>query len=105
MFVIDGSAAGTPWVVTGCPSLAHLIRDAALDIPHPTAPGKTLWDARNDIGPFHGPAEADFVEAYLAKRIAKQGDDVGGIEPLGSGSDFTPFLQRLGVSAAWAIVV
>ncbi|KAL1946513.1 hypothetical protein VTO73DRAFT_14617 [Trametes versicolor] len=96
---VDGSAAGAPWVVTGCPSLAHLIRDAALDIPHPTAPGKTLWDARNDIGPFHGPADAAFVEAYLAKQLAKQDGDVGGIEPLGSGSDFTPFLQRLGVAS------
>ncbi|KAI0638366.1 Zn-dependent exopeptidase [Trametes polyzona] len=94
---VDGSAAGAHWVPTGSPSLAHLIRDTALEIPHPTSPNKTLWDARNDMRPFQGPADREFVEEYLARRVAKQGEL--GIEPLGSGSDFTPFLQRLGVAS------
>ncbi|KAI0650552.1 Zn-dependent exopeptidase [Trametes meyenii] len=94
---IDGSAAGSIWLPTGSPSLAHLIRNAALDVAHPTSPNKTLWDARDDVGPFHGPANNDFPEGHLAKRAA--GEDDIGIAPLGSGSDFTPFLQRLGVSS------
>ncbi|KAI0335653.1 Zn-dependent exopeptidase [Cubamyces sp. BRFM 1775] len=95
---IDGSAAGSPWLPTGSPSLAHLIRDAALDVAHPTSPGKTLWDARLDIGPFRGPADDDLLEEYRAKLKGVEGDGVG-IAPLGSGSDFTPFLQRLGVAS------
>ncbi|KAI0677358.1 Zn-dependent exopeptidase [Trametes maxima] len=94
---IDGSAAGSIWLPTGSPSLAHLIRDAALDVAHPTSLNKTLWDARDDVGPFHGPADSNFLEEYLAKRVTSE-DDIG-IAPLGSGSDFTPFLQRLGVSS------
>ncbi|KAI0375831.1 transferrin receptor ectodomain, apical domain-containing protein [Pilatotrama ljubarskyi] len=95
---VDGSAAGSPWIPTGSPSLVHLIRNAALDVAHPTDPNRTLWDARNDIGPFRGPANgSEFLEAYKAKRRAQE-DDVG-IAPLGSGSDFTPFLQRLGVAS------
>ncbi|KAI0660808.1 Zn-dependent exopeptidase [Cubamyces menziesii] len=95
---IDGSAGGSPWLPTGSPSLAHLIRDAALDVPHPTSPGKTLWDARLDVGPFRGPADDDVLDAYQAKLREVEGDGVG-IAPLGSGSDFTPFLQRLGVAS------
>ncbi|KAH9899682.1 Zn-dependent exopeptidase [Cubamyces lactineus] len=95
---IDGSAGGSPWLPTGSPSLAHLIRDAALDIAHPTSSGKTLWDARLDIGPFHGPGDDDLLAAYRAKLKEVGGDGVG-IAPLGSGSDFTPFLQRLGVAS------
>ncbi|EDR12349.1 uncharacterized protein LACBIDRAFT_245820, partial [Laccaria bicolor S238N-H82] len=66
---VDVSVAGSRWTASASPSLAHLFKKAALDIPHPTIPGKTLWDAREDDG----------------------------ILPLGSGSDFTVFLQRLGV--------
>ncbi|KAI0353023.1 Zn-dependent exopeptidase [Trametes cingulata] len=94
---IDGSAAGSPWIPTGSPSLAHLIRDAALALRHPTDANRTLWDARNDLGPFRGPGDSEFLEAYEAMRRALE-DDVG-IAPLGSGSDFTPFLQRLGVAS------
>ncbi|KAI9056504.1 Zn-dependent exopeptidase [Trametes sanguinea] len=88
---IDGSAAGSPWLPTGSPSLAHLIRDAALDLPHPTDPGRTLWDARHDLGPFHGRTSGEYIE-----RKQETVEDIIDIAPLGSGSDFTPFLQRLG---------
>ncbi|KAL7282546.1 hypothetical protein ACG7TL_004017 [Trametes sanguinea] len=91
---IDGSAAGSPWLPTGSPSLAHLIRDAALDLPHPTDPGRSLWDARHDAGPFHARTSGEFV-----KRSRDVVEDDVDIAPLGSGSDFTSFLQRLGVAS------
>ncbi|KAI0772109.1 Zn-dependent exopeptidase [Trametes elegans] len=94
---IDGSAAGATWVPTGSPSLAHLIRDAALDLAHPLDPNRTLWDARLDVGPFHGPEDSALVDEYVAT-LRTRGGDLG-VAPLGSGSDFTPFLQRLGVAS------
>lgn len=78
------------------PSLAHLIRRTAQDIPHPTRPGKSLWDARNDDGPFEGIGDEDFMASYAASEL--KGHGLTSVKPLGSGSDFTVFLQHLGVS-------
>ncbi|OSD04654.1 Zn-dependent exopeptidase [Trametes coccinea BRFM310] len=91
---IDGSAGGSPWLPTGSPSLAHLIRDAALNLPHPTDSGRSLWDARHDVGPFHGRTSGELFE-----KIRDAVEDDVDIAPLGSGSDFTSFLQRLGVAS------
>lgn len=49
-----------------------------------------------DSGPYAGTADADFLAAYEAAQQEKASET--GIHPLGSGSDYTPFLQRLGVS-------
>ncbi|OJT05323.1 Glutamate carboxypeptidase 2 [Trametes pubescens] len=99
---LDVSSSGTVWNAGGSPSLAHLIRAAALAVPHPTDPSRTLWDARADRGPFEGAFDAEFAQMYEAEqrvRAARQGKDEVGIPALGSGSDFTPFLQRLGVAS------
>ncbi|SJL02051.1 uncharacterized protein ARMOST_05375 [Armillaria ostoyae] len=102
---VDVSSAGSSWSVGGSPALAPLIKRTALDIPHPTIPGKTLWDARNDEGPFRDDAlsvnmtvDLNVLMDYEAKKKAK--DELStGVLPLGSGSDYTVFLQRLGVSS------
>ncbi|KAJ7284142.1 hypothetical protein C8J57DRAFT_1678057 [Mycena rebaudengoi] len=100
---VDVSAAGSRWGAAGSPSLAHLIRQSALDIPHPTSVGKTLWDAQNDNGPLslqNGIVDPQFLqaaEAAEARRLAAKNIIVG---PLGSGSDFTVFLQRIGIASA-----
>ncbi|KAM5535507.1 hypothetical protein V8D89_010844 [Ganoderma adspersum] len=94
---LDVSSVGSRWGAGGSPSLAHLIRAAALDVPHPTDPGRTLWDARLDVGPYGGIAHPDVVERFLEQnRIAHS---ELGVPPLGSGSDYTPFLQRLGIAS------
>ena len=70
-----------------------------------------MWDARLDQGKLFGPVDAEAREAYnLLHGIVEEGDqtdasgsDVGvhsaatGINALGSGSDYTVFLQRTGV--------
>lgn len=92
----DVSSAGSRFDVSASPSLAHLIAKTASDLPHPTKDGKTLWDALEDQGPFDGEMDADFKAEYVAgemKRLASQ----TGVSPLGSGSDYTVFLQRIGV--------
>ena len=97
----DVSAAGSRLNVAGSPSLAHLVKGAALDTPHPTNKGKTLWDARTDSGPFVGDdmtnATTDAERSvYIAEKETQAPNT--SIFPLGSGSDYTVFLHRLGVS-------
>lgn len=92
----DVSVAGSAFYAAGSPSLAHLIQKTAKDVPHPTDPKKSLWDASYDRGQFTGSADADFMAMYNA--TIKQRASFTGIPALGSGSDYTAFLQRLGVS-------
>lgn len=93
---IDVSSAGSRYDVSASPSLAHVIGETAQDLPHPTEEGKTLWDARNDHGPFDGEMDAEFKADFVreeSRRLSYQTN----VTPLGSGSDFTVFLQRIGV--------
>jgi N-acetylated-alpha-linked acidic dipeptidase len=102
---VDIASSGSKWMVSSSPSLAHIIKQTALDVPHPTEADKTLWDAREDEGPFHSEqcyngsmlVDVEYITGYES-RIAEAAASNGlGIPPLGSGSDFTVFLQRLGV--------
>ncbi|TFK28864.1 Zn-dependent exopeptidase [Coprinopsis marcescibilis] len=103
---VDVSVSGSRWNVAGSPSLAHLIHKTALDIPHPNKSGKTLWDAREDIGPFKGPGNSTASIIDLDFKVQYEQDDIArkaiktGISPLGSGSDFTVFLQRIGIASS-----
>lgn len=94
---VDVSVAGSMWAAGASPLLSHAIYQAALDVPHPTKPGLTLWDARDDRGPFEGDMDYEFSVAYNASQTRSSKAYDTGIFPLGSGSDFTAFLQRLGV--------
>jgi N-acetylated-alpha-linked acidic dipeptidase len=87
----DISVAGSRFNAAASPLLAHLIRQTALRVPHPSTPGKSMWDARNDEGPFEGPSDPGFAAAQHGRDALETG-----VYPLGSGSDFTVFLQRLG---------
>ena len=96
-FYPDVSVSGSQWHSSASPSLAHLIRKSAQEVPHPTIFGKTLWDARLDDGPYHqGEMDAEFASLYEASTNRRKAADTG-IPALGSGSDFTAYLQHLGV--------
>jgi N-acetylated-alpha-linked acidic dipeptidase len=75
------------------PSLSHFLRQAALDVPHPTSPERTLWDARFDTGPYAG--ETVDSESLGATYTFNAMADSVGVSPLGSGSDYTSVLFRL----------
>jgi len=80
------------------PSLAHLVRETAALVPHPTVAGSTLWDARNDRGKLYGNLSDEAIAQINTEMDAEfSGDELSSIRPLGSGSDFTVFLQRIGV--------
>ena len=95
---IDSSVtAGSIFSASASPSLAWLYRGAAQDVPSGADPSLTVWDSRSDGGDWKewrlnalGIEEEDFEELALSGT---------GVSPLGSGSDFTSFLQRYGVAS------
>ncbi|EKM80407.1 hypothetical protein AGABI1DRAFT_106593 [Agaricus bisporus var. burnettii JB137-S8] len=98
---VDVSVSGSRWDARGSPSLAHLIKDIALTVDHPNQPGKKLWDAREDDGPFKGynlTVDNDFRKMHAQAEAIRRASKTG-VSPLGSGSDYTVFIQRLGVAA------
>lgn len=129
VFFIDSSVSGSKLGLSASPSLGHLVRGAAIDIPHPTDANRTLWQARFDKGHLHGVVDEEALRVWeeqhgapiideedlsslngpFAKikggpKITSQREIVKtktmstGVRPVGSGSDYTVFLQRLGVS-------
>ncbi|KAF7798379.1 hypothetical protein EIP86_009600 [Pleurotus ostreatoroseus] len=94
---LDGSTSGSRFHAMASPSLAHMIRSTAERVPHPTKLGLTLWDATNDDGPLDGNVSAE-VQAMYEEQF-KLADDLG-VSPLGSGSDFTVFLQHIGIASS-----
>ena len=86
--------SGSKFGAAGSPLLAHFIRKTAEDVPHPTDPKRTLWDATADRGQLFG--EHGDIDS-LGTEVETEVVDNVGVRPLGSGSDYTVFLQRLGV--------
>ncbi|KAF5333503.1 hypothetical protein D9611_002581 [Ephemerocybe angulata] len=94
---LDGAASGSRLRFSSSPLLSHMLRKAAEDLPHPTDKSRKLWDATRDNGDlfgFNGSLSSAAVATQRAELIAL--DDVG-VSALGSGSDYTVFLQRIGV--------
>ena len=81
----------------GSPTLQHLVNDVAAAVPDPETGVSVEARSRANLmvaGYGHGASERQRKDA----RLAATGADLP-IEALGSGSDFTPFLQHLGVAA------
>jgi hypothetical protein len=75
--------------------LAHLLRETAEQLPHPTSEKRRLWDARGDTGTLFGEhMNAEIAAMQVDELLAA---DSIGVRPLGSGSDYTVFLQYHGV--------
>ncbi|TFY80907.1 hypothetical protein EWM64_g3104 [Hericium alpestre] len=98
---LDSSVSGSRFGASASPSLAHLVRGTAEEIPHPTDPKRTLWDAHYDHGIYFG-NNSDVTEKSggCSSEMAGAAEDGLGIRPLGSGSDYTVFLQRIGIASA-----
>ncbi|KAI0699393.1 hypothetical protein BC835DRAFT_1412584 [Cytidiella melzeri] len=95
----DISSSGSTWHASASPSLANLIKQAALELPHPTDVGRALWDAKTDVGPFKvGKGDEAVMQAFEKIQTERRTSPTG-IGALGSGSDYTAFLQRLGIAS------
>jgi N-acetylated-alpha-linked acidic dipeptidase len=82
----------------GSPSLQRLVNEVAAGVPDPLLPATVLARARASaiVGAGRGPGHT--AEERRAARGLLEGGDVP-LEPLGSGSDFTPFLQHAGIAS------
>ncbi len=94
IFEQDSPMKGSQYWTKASPLLAHLVQQTAQEIVHPNDSSRSLWDATTDVGSFHGSdAEMRKVE-HLTPQVRPGLEKVGA---LGSGSDYTVFLQRIGV--------
>jgi len=93
---LDVSTAGSQLRLDASPSLADIARKVASSIPHPTDANRILWDMRDDKGPFSGPLASDVIPLFDGTSNAPSSTGVG---PLGSGSDYTVFLQHIGIAS------
>jgi hypothetical protein len=94
LFWVDSSTSGSRFHASASPSLAHFVRDTAEEIAHPSKEGRTLWDARFDTGTLFG---GHIDKEVLAMHEEFKTDGSLGVGALGSGSDYTVFLQHIGV--------
>jgi N-acetylated-alpha-linked acidic dipeptidase len=90
---MDAAVSGSNFGASSVPSLWKLIRSAAQDIRDPKT-GKSVYEAWRERA-WENASEAD---RYDGNGIEKSAPPPR-IGPLGSGSDYTPFLQHLGVPA------
>ncbi|KAG8924453.1 hypothetical protein FRC02_010413 [Tulasnella sp. 418] len=105
----DVAAKGPRFRVGGSPTLAHLLKGVAEELPHPTESGRTLWDARHDAGTLNGPSYGrqsvfktlglDWKHEEMRMKEMKSANSTG-VFALGSGSDYTVFLQRIGIASS-----
>ncbi|KAH9977630.1 Zn-dependent exopeptidase [Lactifluus volemus] len=93
---LDSAVSGSRLRSAASPLLAHFIRNTAKDLPHPTDPKRTLWDATSDRGQLFGESHD---MGSPGTKVGTEVADSFGVRPLGSGSDYTVFLQRLGISS------
>ncbi|ODN82116.1 hypothetical protein L202_02423 [Cryptococcus amylolentus CBS 6039] len=95
---MDSSASGGNFDAAASPSLAHVIRTAAEEVESSLDPTRSVFSTRNDAGSWEAYNRDKWaLEVEGDVSIAEDGDyEIG---PLGSGSDFTPFLQRYGIAS------
>ena len=97
---VDVAVSGPNFGASAVPSLKQFIREVAMAVPSPK--GGTVYDAWNKAperrtGPTQQPNSADLSGSQIRPPAAESsGPPVG---DLGSGSDYTAFLQHLGVPA------
>jgi len=92
-FNVDVAVAGPDFGAEAVPSLKQFIREVAREVPSPK--GGTVyavWKAASEA------AQKDANTGHVVKSNAP-GEDVA-VGDLGSGSDFTPFLQHVGVPSS-----
>jgi N-acetylated-alpha-linked acidic dipeptidase len=88
---MDAAVSGANFGASSVPSLWKLIRSAAQDV-HDPKTGKTIYEA------WRSRARADLAESELYDANGNEKPaSAPQIGALGSGSDYTPFLQHLGV--------
>ena len=94
-FNTDVGVAGPNFEASAVPSLKEFVRNVTKEVPSPK--GGTVYDEWKKAQAEHARRRnSDGVEEHSARGNAHVENDVT-VGDLGSGSDFTPFIQHLGV--------
>ncbi|WVQ80772.1 hypothetical protein IAT38_002877 [Cryptococcus sp. DSM 104549] len=98
---MDSSASGSNFHASASPSLASLVRAAAEEVESSVDPSRSVYSTKYDAGSWEEfnllKAGGELVGEFDVWAADKKGS---GISPLGSGSDYTPFLQRYGIASS-----
>ncbi|HVQ37998.1 MAG TPA: M28 family metallopeptidase [Pyrinomonadaceae bacterium] len=89
---MDAAVSGEHFGASSVPSMWKLIRGATRDVKDPKT-GKTIYQQWQDRGREQRP-EAELTDAETGSDVQIAEARIGA---LGSGSDYTPFLQHLGI--------
>ena len=93
-FNVDVAVAGPKFGSSSVPTLKQFVRNVTKVVPSPA--GGTLYEAwRKDAAAEHKAGRQETISAYLPPNAQVESDVPVG--DLGSGSDYTVFLQHLGV--------
>ncbi|HKZ03094.1 MAG TPA: M28 family peptidase, partial [Pyrinomonadaceae bacterium] len=87
---MDAAVSGPNFAAASVPSLWKLIREATRDVRDPKT-GKSVYQQWQDRARESRPEAPEDASAQVAQTTYAR------ISPLGSGSDYTPFLQHLGI--------
>ena len=100
-FNMDVAVSGPNFAAASVPSLKQFLRDVAKSVPSPQ--GGSVYDAWQERGPGKVPTKNEvFPDVNGSARhtsAAPSQQDVA-VGDLGSGSDYSPFLEHLGVASA-----
>ncbi|WWC70018.1 uncharacterized protein I206_103962 [Kwoniella pini CBS 10737] len=94
---LDGSASGTNFHASASPSIALLLKEAAEEINSSSDPSRSVFSTRDNAGNWDEYIFGEFGEGEFDALTVDAGSGIGA---LGSGSDFTPFLQRYGIASS-----
>jgi len=99
-FNMDVAVSGPKFGASSVPSLKQFLRDVAKTVPDPK--GGTVyeaWQKANQPGAESGPTQTEAIGDMKRIPAAQSKSDVP-VGDLGSGSDYTVFLQHLGVPSS-----
>ena len=96
---VDIAVAGKDFRVNGCQALSDVIFEAMADVPDPSRAGSVYDVARNRA---YAEGRADWARLNRERRWRGEGERAFALSlpALGSGSDYTVFLDHLGVPCA-----
>jgi N-acetylated-alpha-linked acidic dipeptidase len=94
-FNTDVGVSGPNFDASAVPSLKEFVRDVARQVPSPA--GGTVYDQWKKSDSLAKTRPRDVAEAHAVESNAPKTNEEVHVGNLGSGSDYTPFIQHLGV--------
>nr|ODN97610.1 membrane protein [Cryptococcus depauperatus CBS 7855] len=99
---MDMSVSGSNFRGSASPSLALLVRSAAEEIESSINSSRSVYSTIHDAGDWNEfrTKKVNMQTGNQDTLVVHKGEKRSGISALGSGSDYTPFLQRYGIASS-----